>query len=323
MRFLPTFLTCLVAGSSALNVSPLSENEYQHMYATHLQLHGLKRERHEIQNRFAIFKQKVDEIREHNADPNKTFTLELNPFSDLSSEEFRATRLGYKPLKSLQLESNDNNKAEETIASASASTPVDVTADTGTPIDWTVASGNPSGIVAVNAIQDQGQCGSCWSFATAATVEGAWVLAGHSLTKFSEQQLVACDKTDSGCNGGNVGLALNWIVSNKGICLASDYPYASTSGTSPSCSSSCKVAATITGQVAVKSESAMLAELQNGPLAIAIDASQSKFQSYKSGVYSDSACTSNLDHAVTAVGYGYDSASGLNYWLVRNSWFVF
>jgi C1A family cysteine protease len=27
-----------------------------------------------------------------------------------------------------------------------------------------------------------------------------------------------------------------------------------------------------------------------------------------------------LDHAITAVGYGFDSASGLNYYIVRNSW---
>ncbi len=27
-----------------------------------------------------------------------------------------------------------------------------------------------------------------------------------------------------------------------------------------------------------------------------------------------------LDHAVTAIGYGYDKESGLNYYLVKNSW---
>ena len=31
-------------------------------------------------------------------------------------------------------------------------------------------------------------------------------------------------------------------------------------------------------------------------------------------------CTTNVDHAVNAVGYGTDAATGTDYWIVRNSW---
>ena len=56
------------------------------------------------------------------------------------------------------------------------------------------------------------------------------------------------------------------------------------------------------------------------PLAVSIEADKSVFQGYKSGVLDSTLCGTNLDHAVLAVGFGTDTTSGKDYWLVKNSW---
>ena len=56
------------------------------------------------------------------------------------------------------------------------------------------------------------------------------------------------------------------------------------------------------------------------PVSIAIQANISSFRFYSNGVYSDRNCGTLLDHGVLLVGYGTDEETGLDYWLVKNSW---
>lgn len=56
------------------------------------------------------------------------------------------------------------------------------------------------------------------------------------------------------------------------------------------------------------------------PMAISIQADQDIFHAYTGGVIDSTECGYATDHAVVVTGYGKDSDSGLEYWLVRNSW---
>merc|ERR1711862_140591 len=90
--------------------------------------------------------------------------------------------------------------------------------------------------------------------------------------------------------------------------MGSSYPYTDTDG---SCKSSCTTSIPKCGITGYKSVGNFLfgasvddlkSALQSNPVSIAIEADQSAFQNYKSGVLS-SGCGTQLDHGVLAAGY--------------------
>jgi C1A family cysteine protease len=247
-----------------------------------------------------------DIITQHN-NQNLSYTLGHNQFSHLSVEEYREyVKLGL------------NKPAELTGPDAIHEAPADVSANPAS-VNWVTAG-------AVTGVKDQGQCGSCWSFSATGAMEGAYKVTKGSLPSLSEQNFVDCDNRSNGgcylgCNGVLMDSALSWAKKNGGICTEAAYPY--TSGTtkkSGTCSQSCKqaiYAPTGYTDVTKNSDSAMMSALAKNPVAIAIEADQSAFQLYKSGVFTGT-CGANLDHGVLAVGYGTES--GTDYYLVKNSW---
>jgi len=177
---------------------------------------------------------------------------------------------------------------------------------------------------AVTPIKNQGQCGSCWAFSAVAGIEGQHALKTGKLVSLSEQNLVDCSGPEGnmGCNGGLMDQAFLYVEKNKGIDTETAYPY---KAEDEQCVYQAKsVGAKVTGYTDVKSgdeTSLQSAVATTGPISVAIDASSFTFQFYSTGVYDDKQCGNqpgNLDHGVTAVGYG--TQDGTPYWLVKNSW---
>merc|ERR1712096_597838 len=86
-------------------------------------------------------------------------------------------------------------------------------------------------------------------------------------------------------------------------CTEDSYPYTAQDGT---CKQSCTAAIPkggVTGYKDVQGESALESAVEQQPVSVAIEADQSAFQLYKSGVMTGS-CGTNLDHGVLAVGFG-------------------
>ncbi|KAK0580023.1 hypothetical protein LWI29_035232 [Acer saccharum] len=254
----------------------------------------------EKDKRFKIFKDNVEYIESVNRVENRPYKLGINEFADQTNEEFQASRNGYKRLSNERSSQTVSFRYENVTAPAS--------------MDWRKKG-------AVTPIKDQGQCGCCWAFSAVAAMEGINQLSTGKLISLSEQELVDCDISgvDQGCNGGLMDDAFEFIIQNKGLTTETNYPYQGSDGTC-SKNKAASHAAKITGyeDVPANNEAALLKAVTKQPVSVAIDAGGSDFQFYSSGVFTGQ-CGTELDHGVTAVGYG-TAADGTKYWLVKNSW---
>ncbi|KAG9439518.1 hypothetical protein H6P81_019699 [Aristolochia fimbriata] len=258
----------------------------------------------EKEHRFKIFEANMEYIESFNNAAGKSYKLGANQFADLTNEEFKATRNGFRP--SSQLSSRDNRSSTSFKYQNFTAMP--------SSMDWRKKG-------AVTPIKDQGQCGCCWAFSAVAAMEGITKLSNGKLISLSEQELVDCDTSgeDQGCEGGLMDDAFDFIQQNGGLTTEASYPYKGIDGTCNSNKES-KHAAKITGyeDVPTNSEEALMKAVANQPVSVAIDAGGSDFQLYTQGIFTGH-CGTDLDHGVTAVGYGVGD-DGTKYWLVKNSW---
>jgi len=178
---------------------------------------------------------------------------------------------------------------------------------------------------AVTPVKDQATCGSCWSFGTTGTIEGAYFLKTGQLVRLSQQQLVDCSwgEGNNGCDGGEDFRAYHYIQKIGG--LATEMDYGAYEGIDGNCHFG-EVTPTVQlkGFVNVTSgdlNALKVALYKYGPISVGIDAAHPSLSFYSHGVYYEPKCgntVDDLDHAVLAVGYG--EILGQKYWLIKNSW---
>lgn len=272
----------------------------------------------EYERRKKVFDVELKKILAHNMDPSSTWKRGINQFSDMTREEFASTRTGY------------NQKLARHMSAARAAELVEPyrrrnsLSELPASMDW-----REHGVV--SDVKDQGQCGSCWAFASTATIESHVALASGTLLTLSTQQLVSCAPNPLQCGGtggcfGSVPEVAFQYAQLYGMTTEWMFPYTSYfGGDAPVCNmnmSKVPAVAEITGyqKLPVNDYEAVMDALVNiGPLAVNVQADV--WKDYVGGVYDGCNNMSNvaLDHVVSLVGYGTDPKLG-HYWLVRNSW---
>ncbi|KAF2068895.1 hypothetical protein CYY_009785 [Polysphondylium violaceum] len=190
--------------------------------------------------------------------------------------------------------------------------------------NWPVCADN------IGNILNQGQCGSCWAFAASECLSNRLCIAtnGKVNVTLSPQSLVSCDVYgNNGCNGGIPQLAWEYMEF-RGLPTDSCFPYTSgADGSEPACQKTCSDnssyllyrAKPLTLKTCNSVEAIQANIMAYGPIEGTMEV-YSDFMTYKSGVYVPTSTDLLGGHAIKIVGWGTDSASGLKYWKVANSW---
>lgn len=278
-----------------------SEKDYQTQWAAFLKMEEKTYLTQKIHDeRYEIFKDNVDKINRHNS-LGLQWTLGVTSFADLTAQEFKEQVVGGCVLGERE---NEDNVV-----------PFNDTSSNPTSVDWSRGYTTP--------VKNQGQCGSCWAFSVTGAVESRYAIFHGSLTSLSEQELVDCGGSygNNGCRGGLMDNGFAYVRDHRGLCSEASVPYRATES-DRSCNSETSRCARydgVTGYGDVKRYSTpqMEAAVAQGPVSVAVEADQSGWQLYKSGVFYGY-CGSQLDHGVLAVGYSNLGQS--HYWKVKNSW---
>jgi len=196
--------------------------------------------------------------------------------------------------------------------------------------DWR----NVNGVNYVSPVEDQGSCGSCYSFASAGMLESRIRIVTNMTRQdiFSKQDIVTCSALSEGCDGGFAYLTAGRYAMEQGMADQSCNTYTAADNelcdTRQDCPRTYVSAYGYVGGYYGGANALLMQEelLVGGPVAVGFMVFPD-FNYYQSGVYHHTEAARSaydpfyaVSHAVLLVGYGVDPESGEKFWTAKNSW---
>jgi len=199
--------------------------------------------------------------------------------------------------------------------------------------DWT----NINGVNYDTEIRNQGSCGSCYAMASISALESRFRVASRLQFRplLSPQEALSCSFYNQGCEGG-----YPFLIGKHGAEFGfADAMCQGYNARNEQCPNKCNIEryrvtnySYVGGYYGGCSEVAMMREIyERGPVMVAFQAPPDLFY-YTSGIYTGPSPKSEpqgvanvnvwqqTNHAVVAVGWGVDKATGTKYWKLKNTW---
>jgi C1A family cysteine protease len=176
--------------------------------------------------------------------------------------------------------------------------------------DWRALNGT-------TPAKSQGDCGSCWAFASVGQLESHVRIFDERLEDLSEQQVIECNAWGAGCGGGWAGAAYE-VFADPGAVAETCMPYEARDDL-PCIQDECLVLARISWYGSVASSiTAIKQAVLDGPVLTSMHA-QDNLSYYTGGCYSSDS-GEPVNHAVLIVGWDDNMCGGSGAWIIKNSW---
>ncbi|EFA83752.1 Cathepsin L -like protein [Heterostelium album PN500] len=329
-----TSVTTLPATTVSSTTSSISE--YQQQFTDWMIQYNKSYTNNDFLTRFNIFVDNLLYINQFNSltgNDTEAMKLGTNIFADLTLDEFANTYL-VKDLLNFSVNSNTTSTSTSTTTTGGGLLGGLLTGALTIGTGGSTSGGGGGGLLGglltgasqpssstlrtlmesrnwigrLPPIKDQGECGSCYAFASLVPIESLLYGKG-SIVSLSAQEIVDCSNFEgnSGCDGGWMSNVYGFVRHNIGVSTEQEYPYI---GSFQTCTWQLrKKYGIVNKDFVVTNQTAMEDVLTNvGPVAIALQARVSSFQLYKSGIYEDAECgKGQVDHAVALVGLGVES----------------